>query len=503
MSENFLYLTRLGIDTHQEPILYMRENCHVCVAEGFAAQSRVKVCLGDRAIIATLSIVRDDWLSHQQAGLSDIAWQLLNAKEGDQAYFAHPKPVESMSAVRGKLYGKSLTQEDATAIINDINHGRYSDIQLSAYVTACAGNRLDKNETLFITKAMVESGQRFDWGKDLVLDKHCVGGLPGNRTTPIVVAIIAALGLTMPKTSSRAITSPAGTADMMECLTDVTLSFDHMRKVVEEQGACLAWGGSVSLSPTDDIIIRVERALDLDSEGQLVASVISKKIAAGSTHVLIDIPVGPTAKVRSKALAERLSQALIHTGEGLGLHVETIISDGSQPIGTGIGPALEARDVLLVLENHDQAPQDLREKAMALATKMLEMAGQGTTYECLQKVEEVLSNGKALEKFNAICDAQGQRKELPIAKHQETVLADRSGIVSFFNNRILSRLASLAGAPNAPAAGLSIHVKVGDQVSEGDPLVTVHSEAPGELEYAMAFYHEHCDDVLLIEPEVI
>lgn len=503
MSENFLYLTRLGIDTHQEPIVYMREDCHVCVAEGFSAQSRVLVCVGERSIIATLSIVRADWLSHQQAGLSEIAWQLLNVTEGDQAFFAHPKPVESMSAVRGKLYGKTLIQDDATAIINDINHGRYSDIQLSAYVTACAGNRLSKQETLFITKAMVESGQRFDWGKSPVLDKHCVGGLPGNRTTPIVVAIITALGLTMPKTSSRAITSPAGTADMMECLTDVTLSFEHMRKVVEEQGGCLAWGGSVSLSPTDDIIIRVERALDLDSEGQLVASVISKKIAAGSTHVLIDIPVGPTAKVRSKALADRLAKALVHTGNGLGLHVETLISDGSQPIGCGIGPALEARDVLQVLENHPKAPQDLKDKAIALASKMLEMAAQGSAQDCLEKVKQVLSSGKALEKFKDICQAQGGLKSLPIAKHQETVLADRSGIVSFYNNRILSRLASLAGAPNAPAAGLTLHVKVGDAVSEGDPLITVHSEAPGELEYAMAFYHEHGDDVLLIEPEVV
>lgn len=481
----------------------MREDCHVCVAEGFSAQSRVKVCVGDRSIIATLSIVRGEWLSHQQAGLSEVAWTLLNAQEGEQAFFAHPKPVESMSAVRGKLYGKALSQVDASAIIDDINHGRYSDIQLSAYVTACAGNRLSKEETLFITRAMVESGQRFDWGKPLVLDKHCVGGLPGNRTTPIVVAIIAALGLTMPKTSSRAITSPAGTADMMECLTDVTLSFDHMRTVVEEQGGCLAWGGSVSLSPTDDIIIRVERALDLDSEGQLVASVISKKIAAGSTHVLIDIPVGPTAKVRSKPLAERLSQALIHTGKGLGLEVETIISDGSQPIGTGIGPALEAQDVLYVLENHEHAPADLREKSIFLASKMLQMAGHGNAKECTQKVEAVLENGQALAKFKDICEAQGGMKKLPISKHQQTVLADRPGIVSFFNNRILSRLASLAGAPNAAAAGLTIHVKVGDQVCSGDPLITVHSEAPGELEYAMAFYHEHADDVLLIEPDSV
>jgi len=502
MSENFLYLTRLGIDTHQEPVLYMREDCHVCTAEGFSAQGRVKVCLGDRAIIATLSIVRGDWLSHQKAGLSEIAWHLLGAQEGDKATFSHPKAVDSMSAVRGKLYGQAFTQQDANAIISDINHGRYSDIQLTAFVTACAGNRLNKEETLFITRAMVESGQRFHWDKPQVMDKHCVGGLPGNRTTPIVVAIMTALGLTMPKTSSRAITSPAGTADMMECLTHVTLSFDHMKQVVNEQGGCLAWGGSVSLSPTDDIIIRVERALDLDSEGQMVASVISKKVAAGSTHVLIDIPVGPTAKVRSHSAAQQLAAALKHAGQGLGLVVETLISDGSQPIGNGIGPALEARDVMQVLENHPQAPQDLREKSISLATKMLHMANKGAPAECEQLARDVLADGRALKKFLAICEAQGGVKELPVARHQQTVLADRQGVVSYFNNRVLSRLASLAGAPNNAAAGLTLHVKLGDCVSVGDPLITVHSEAPGELEYAMEFYHQHAE-LVRIEPESV
>ncbi|MCV6606385.1 MAG: thymidine phosphorylase, partial [Porticoccaceae bacterium] len=212
-----------------------------------------------------------------------------------------------------------------------------------------------------------------------MLDKHCVGGLPGNRTTPVVTAIIAANDLTMPKTSSRAITSPAGTADTMETITTVQLEFEQMRNVVETEGACLAWGGSVSLSPTDDIVIRVERALDLDSEGQLVASVISKKVAAGSKQVLIDIPVGPTAKVRSQAMAQNLRRLLEKTGAALGLEVRTVVTDGSQPIGTGIGPALEARDVLQVLANDGHAPQDLREKSLLLAGEMLEMAEKAET----------------------------------------------------------------------------------------------------------------------------
>lgn len=500
---NFLYLTRLGIDTHQEPVVYMRENCHVCRAEGFTAQGRVLVSVNGRSAICTLDVVTGDFLSHQKAGLSETAWRLLHPEEGDRATFRHAPPVESMSHVRGKLYGKAITDDAAHAIIKDIGEGHYSDIQLSAYVAACAANNLSVEETINITRAMVDAGQRFDWGKDtIVLDKHCVGGLPGNRTTPIVVAIVAANGLMMPKTSSRAITSPAGTADTMETLAPVTLSFERMRQVVEQEGACLAWGGSVSLSPTDDIIIRVERALDLDSEGQLVASVISKKVAAGSTHVLIDIPVGPTAKVRSPELAVHLSEALVATGEALGLKVQTVISDGNQPVGRGIGPALEARDVLAVLQGEAAAPQDLRDRALKLAAALLELGGACEHREGLELATNTLDSGAAWKKFQAVCEAQGGLRKPPESKFRHVIKASRAGVVAVINNRVVSRLASLAGAPNAPSAGLELHVTLGDLVEPGQPLMTLHSEAAGELAYALDFHDAH-PDILRIEEEVV
>ena len=503
MEKHFLTLTRLGIDTHQEPVVYMREDCHVCRSEGFNAQGRVQICAGDRSIIATLDIVKGDLLSHQKAGLSEAAWLLLKAAEGEKATFRHAPAVDSMSYVRGKLYGKAFTERGANDIIRDISAGRYSDIQLSAYVTACAASNLSLDETIHITRAMVDVGRHIKWGPGrIIVDKHCVGGLPGNRTTPIVVAIVAANGLTMPKTSSRAITSPAGTADTMETLTEVNLDFDRMRDVVDQHGGCLAWGGSVSLSPSDDIIIRVERALDLDSEGQLVASVISKKVAAGSTHVLIDIPVGPTAKVRSAELAERLAMQLTSTGAALGLTVRTMLTDGSQPVGVGIGPALEARDLLAVLQNQPESSQELRRRALALAAVLLEMGEACEVGGGMALAVRTLASGLAWQKFQAICDAQGGMKIPPLAAHTRTLLAPRRGVVAMLNNRVISRLASLAGAPSAPAAGISMHVRLGDVVDVGQPLMTLHAEAMGELEYALDFYHAH-PQILHIEEEVV
>ncbi|MBL4797783.1 MAG: thymidine phosphorylase family protein [Oleispira sp.] len=509
MADNFLYLTKIGIDTYQHAVVFMRKDCHVCRAEGFNAMTRVRVCTDKKSITATLITVSEDFLSHKQAGLSDVAWKMLGAEEGEVVQFSHAPAVDSMSYVRGKLYGEVFTDQSATAIVEDIKKGNYSDVQLAAFVAACADDRLNLSETIALTRAMVDSGERFYWSQSRVLDKHCVGGLPGNRTTPIVTAIIAANGFTMPKTSSRAITSPAGTADTMETMTPVTLSFEHMKTVVEQQGACLAWGGSVSLSPIDDIVIRIERALDLDSEGQLVASVISKKVAAGSSHVLIDIPVGPSAKVRTHGAAEKLSHHLIETGAALGLHVETIITDGNQPVGRGIGPALEAHDVLAVLRNEKNAPQDLIERALILAARLLKMANQDDErldnkaddfYLGLAK--RTLESGQAYEKFLTICQAQGGFKEPGVAPYQQTLFAGENGIVSYFNNRFIAKFASLAGAPNAALAGLQMHVRLGDKVERGQALLTLHAQAQGELDYALEFYHSH-PEAIQINKEVL
>ncbi len=482
---------RLGIDTHQEPVVYMRQDCHICRSEGFSAQARVQVSANGNSIIATLCTVTGDLLGHGEAGLSESAWRLLGAAEGGEISFAHPPLVESLSLMRGKIYGQRLTTRSAQQIIHDIVDGRYADVHLSAFITACSGRALDRNEMVALTKAMVTTGSQLDWGRQPIADKHCIGGLPGNRTTPIVVAIAAACGLIIPKTSSRAITSPAGTADMMETLTSVDLDVPAMRRVVEQEGGCIVWGGAVDLSPADDLLIRVERLLDLDSEGQLVASVLSKKISAGATHVVLDLPVGPTAKLRTPTDAHHLTSALRGVAGAMGLHVQVMLTDGSQPIGRGIGPALEAHDVLAVLRNAPAAPQDLRGRAIDLAACLLEMVLQLAPKDAVAKAVEVLNSGDAWRKFEAICKAQGGLREPQKAPHTEPVLAAHSGTVTNIDNRVLAKIAKLAGAPGARTAGLEFHAPLGTQVEKGMALYTVHAESRGELAYALDYVANH------------
>lgn len=493
---------RMGIDSHSEPVAFLRADCHVCRSEGFEAQSRISVTVGDKTIITTLNIVYSDILGKGDIGLSEAAWKRLDISNGEVATLSHTPSLDSMSHVRSKLYGHRLSREGMEAIVTDVVAGRYGDIQLAALLTACAGNRLDLSEITWLTTAMVNAGHRIDWGREKVMDKHCLGGLPGNRTTPIVVSIAAACGLTIPKTSSRAITSPAGTADAMETMTRVAMSLEDMKRVVEKENACLVWGGSVSLSPADDILIRIERALDIDSEGQMVASVLSKKAAAGSTHVLIDIPVGPTAKVRGRQAAEHLSHLLKSVGDALGMQVRTIQTDGTQPIGYGVGPALEAADVLAVLRNDPRAPADLRERALLVAGELLELGGIAAHGKGNRMARETLHSGRAGEKFMAICEAQGGFREPQISPCTRGFTAQRTGIVTHINNRLVSRLAKLAGAPGAPGAGLRLAVHLGDRVERGDPMFELFAESPGELAYAMEFHEAH-PDMIVIEEESV
>jgi thymidine phosphorylase len=275
LANHTLRLRRLGIDAHHEAVVYMHRDCDVCRSEGFEAETRVELRHGARSVVATLNVVTTDLLAPGEAALSEAAWRRLGAREGDAVCVTHAAPLESLSSVRAKVHGARLDGAAMRAIIADVGAGRYADIHLASFITACSAARLDRAEIAALTRAMVEAGARVAWPGAPIVDKHSVGGLPGNRTTPIVVAIVAAHGLTMPKTSSRAITSPAGTADTMETLAPVTLDLAAMRRVTEREGGCIVWGGRLGLSPADDVLIRVERPLELDTGGQLVASVIS------------------------------------------------------------------------------------------------------------------------------------------------------------------------------------------------------------------------------------
>ncbi|MCZ7604683.1 MAG: thymidine phosphorylase family protein [Planctomycetota bacterium] len=369
-----LALRRVPIDTSRENVVFLHVDCAAFPGLGFRPLAKVQLSYNSHTAVGSLDIVNADWLGTNEVGVCEYMFQRLGVPEGTMVTLSYPGILHSTNSIRRKLAGARLSRAEFDEIVRDIVSDRFSKVELTAFVCACAQNNLDRDEIVDLTLSMTGVGQTLDWGGGMVVDKHCIGGIPGNRTSPIVVPILAAYGMKVPKTSSRAITSPAGTADTMEVFCNVELSLERMREIVEKEGACLAWGGAIDLSPADDVIISVERPLNIDSQGQMIASILSKKKSAGSTHLLLDIPVGPTAKVRRMEVAASLRRQFEYVAKEIGLHIEVMISNGEQPVGRGVGPALEARDILAVLENREDAPSDLREHSLQLAGRALEFA---------------------------------------------------------------------------------------------------------------------------------
>jgi thymidine phosphorylase len=484
-----LAVRRVAIDTYRENVAYLHRDCAVYRAEGFQALSKIEIRANGRRILATLNVVDDDSIvACDQLGLSEDAFLQLDVVDGHTASVAQAEPPDSIGALHRKIAGERLGREDFAGIIRDIADLRYSKIELTAFVVATNREEMDREEVYFLTEAMVASGRKLDWHEPLVVDKHCIGGIPGNRTSMLVVPIVAAHGLLCPKTSSRAITSPAGTADTMEVLARVELPSEQLADIVRNHRACLAWGGTANLSPADDVLISVERPLAVDSPGQMVASILSKKIAAGSTHLVLDIPIGPTAKVRSMPDAQRLRRLFEYVAKRIHLSLDVVITDGRQPIGNGIGPVLEARDVMRVLENDPRAPNDLRQKSLRLAGRLIECHPDVRGGDGFAIARDILDSGRALAKMRAIVAAQGavafDHNNPRLGALTFDICANAAGLVTNIDNLQIARIARLAGAPKVTEAGVDLLRKLGDAVTCGDVLYRVHASYPSDLEFA-------------------
>lgn len=496
-----LKLRRIAIDTYPENMAFLSRACTVYRAEEFHALKKIEISNDGRRLLSTLAIADDpNLVGPEEIGLGEQAFHRLGLPEGSMVHIAQATPPHSLEAVRAKIRGQTLSREQIEAVIADIAAYRYSPMEIAAFLIASA-SFLTTDEMLSLTHAMSKVGNCLEWDMPLVVDKHCIGGIPGNRTSMIVVPIVAAHGLPIPKTSSRAITSPAGTADTMEVLAKVDITMSEMRDVVEQEKGCLVWGGHVNLSPADDVLISVERPLGIDTPEQMVASILSKKLAAGSTHLVIDIPVGPTAKVRTQRDAIRLRKMFEYVGGQVGLALDVLITDGSQPIGRGIGPVLEARDVMAVLRGDPAAPSDLRQRSLLLAGHVLDFdpglrGGVGYT-----RAVEILESGQALAAMERIVERQGKSDvDYALGDLNYDVVSDQDGTVEAIDCYGLARIARLAGAPMDKGAGIDLMKKIGDTVVAGEPLYRIYSCFPSDFEFAKSLAAEITGFTVLAKP---
>jgi thymidine phosphorylase len=481
-----LKIRRINLDTGRENVVVISRRSQALRPEVFRGFSRVELRVGPRVLLATLLLTDDGLVGTDEIGLADPAFRRFGEPAGSLVVVTPAIAPVSLDSVRSKIQGRSLSGSEIAAIVDDISHYRYSDMEIAAFLIGSA-SFMTSGELLALSHAMAQAGTQLTWDKPIVVDKHCIGGIPGNRTSMIVVPIVAAHGLTIPKTSSRAITSPAGTADTMEVLARVDLGVDDMKNVVAACHGCLVWGGHVNLSPADDILISVERPLSLDTREQMVASIMSKKIAAGSTHLLVDLPVGPSAKLTSAMEAMRLRKLFEFVGDHFGIAVEVITTDGRQPIGNGIGPVLEAQDVMAVLANDPAGPKDLREKSLRLAAHLLDYDPELRGGKGYSRARELLDSGAALKQMQKIIDAQGSSGcPTDLGNLTAEIAASRDGVVEAIDCLRLNRLARTAGAPIDKGAGIRTFKKIGERVEQGEPLYRIYAFDDSQFELAVA-----------------
>ena len=399
---------------------------------------------------------------------------------------AGPDAPPSRSTMMRKLAGGELDQTQFAAVLDDILAGCYPDADVNRFLIYAAGHLSDA-EVLALAKVRASFMPPIVWPMPIVVDKHSMGGIPGSRITLIVVPIVAAFGLTMPKTSSRAITSAAGTADAMETVARVDLSADEVKRCVAQTGACIAWNGRLNHSLIDDRINELTRPLALNSNKWSVASILSKKVSAGATHVMVDIPCGPWTKLKTTAEGQALAALFEYVGNGLGLHVKALVTDGTAPIGRGVGPALEVRDVYAVLDRDPSAPTDLIDKALTFAAHILAWSPDVATVDAGREIAaSVLASGAARQAFDRIVDAQGRRtpRVMPGAL-THTVHAPLDGPIHMDGWHI-AEIARAAGAPAEAGAGIDLLVAPGQRVIQGTPLFRIHAEREDKLQMAIA-----------------
>ena len=398
--------------------------------------------------------------------------------------------LAAVQAIQKKLKGRELTYKEIFTIMDEIAHERLGDVLTTYFAAAGFTGGFSPEELFFMTKSMVETGTKLTFD-GIVADKHSTGGLPGTRTTMIVVPIIAAAGFKIPKTSSRAITTPAGTADVMELLCDVTFPPERIEEIVNKVGGCIVWGGKLGIAPADDILIRVEEPLSFESFDKIIVSIMAKKIAVGTNHLILDIPWGSTMKIRHKKDADLIVKKFIEIGNHFNIKIVPFINHAQEPAGMGIGPYLEAVDVLRVLEQHEGRSLELEEKALKIAGALLDICyeTENSQKHGLAEAKELLKSGKALHKFQEIVHEQGGKagvgsKDLTSKAYHIEIPHSESGTIKEVNNYHLNALAKVLGAPADKYAGVLLHHKIGSIVRKQDISFTLYSSKKSLLKEA-------------------
>lgn len=404
----------------------------------------------------------------------------------------YSKPL-SFDYIMKKVHGAELNTLEIQAIISDATNGVLLPIEIAAFVVGLEINGATDDEVVKLTEAMTDSGDILTFG-ETVYDKHSTGGVPGNKVSEIIVPICKAAGLFIPKTSTRAITSPSGTADVFEVFAPVSFSIDEIKRILKKERAGIFWGGAIDAAPADNILINVEKPLNLDPYPLMIASILCKKKSLSVTKLVLDVPCGKGTKFPTVDDGKKYAFRFKEIAKRVGIDCICLLTSASQPIGHAVGPAIEAREALTLLMNPEKGSSSLMNKSCELAGVLLEMAGKAPEGKGAEFAIEILKSGKAYEAFKRIVKAQGgnpdiQPEDIEIGPYVADMKATATGHITAVENASINRIAKIAGCPADKKSGIYIHAKIGIQVQEGDVIFSIYSDSEKRLEEAVEYYN--------------
>ena len=411
------------------------------------------------------------------------------------------EPPDSFKFIQKKIRGLKLNNEEINSIISDSVSGQLSPLELASFITSVSINGMDKEEMTALTLSETRSGEIFNFGPE-VYDKHSTGGVPGNKVSLIIVPIVAAAGLIIPKTSTRAITSPSGTADSMEVLAPVSFDSFELKKIMSKEKACIVWGGALDTSPADNVLIEIERPLHMDPVGLMIPSILAKKLSVGVKKLVLDIPVGEGTKFPTPDDGKNFAYLFKEIAKNVGIESECALTLAHQPIGHCVGPALEAKEALILLRDYSAGPNSLIEKSTSLAGIILEMGGKAERGQGQIVAKEILKSGKAYDKMKQIISTQGGDPnilpdDIELGPNIKEFYATKAGHITDVDNAIINQIAKAAGCPNSKTSGIEIFKKQGARIKEGEPIFKIYSDSPSKLKKAEKIYNSTGGPVIL------
>lgn len=483
----FLKAKKLDIKTGVEPIALLQEEeaYHL----GIQPNDKIEITWRGKSAVVAVNLSKKE-INKGSLGLYSNFWDkfpTLQDKEIVEINFLDR--AESVNAIKKKIFGKVLSFEDCNSIMKDIAENRLSNTQIAYFVAASYMRHFTDEELYFMTKAMAENGDKLDI-EGIVADKHSFGGVAGNEAAMIVVPILASLGIKIPKTSSRAITSVSGTADTMEVLAPVNLNIKKIKEIVKKTNGCIVWGGGLNIAPADDRIITTNYPMSLESFDKAVISIMAKKIAASSTHIVIDLPIGETTKIPKIKDAIEIKRKFEYLAKRFKVKIDVVIVPITDPIGKGMGPALEARDVLRVLQQKENRPGDLESEGIKMAGLVLELCKKAKKGEGQGLAWKQLQNGEAWKKMQEIIKAQGGKanidsEDITIGAIKNYVNASKNGKIILVNQKAINDVCRTLGAPNERLAGIYLNKEFGNRVKKGERLFTLYAQNQERMSLAL------------------